>query len=416
MHEIILIKITGQDKPGLTKSLTGLLARYKVNILDISQSVIHNSLSLGLMIDVPRESESCPILKDLLYTAHNLGVTLTFTPIPPDHYETWVQDQGKKRSILTLLGRSITAEAMAAVATIIHENGLNIDCMTRLSGRTSFRHPECRPRACVELSLRGTPRDLTDMHARFLEISRTMGVDIGLQEDDMYRRNRHLIAFDMDSTLIQVEVIDELAKAAGVGEQVIAITEAAMRGEIDFKESLRRRVSLLKGLDASVLEEIAARLPLTEGAGRLISTLKKLGYKVAILSGGFTYFGKHLQKRLGIDYVHANELEIQDGRLTGGIVGDIVDGERKAALLKEIAGKEQLSLNQVIAVGDGANDLPMLDIAGLGIAFHAKPVVRRGAGQAISNLGLDAILYFTGIRDREADSELPKTQAGSVHP
>ena len=405
MHEIILIKITGQDKPGLTKSLTGLLARYKVNILDISQSVIHNSLSLGLMIEVPKESESSPILKDLLYTAHNLGVSLTFTPIGLDQYETWVQDQGKKRSILTLLGRSITAEAMAAVATIIHENELNIDCMTRLSGRTSFKHPNPRPRACVELSLRGTPKDLTDMHSRFLEISRTMGVDIGLQEDDMFRRNRHLIAFDMDSTLIQVEVIDELAKAAGVGAQVIAITESAMRGDIDFKESLRQRVSLLQGLKASVLEDIAARLPLTEGAGRLISTLKKLGYKVAILSGGFTYFGKHLQKMLGIDYVHANELEIRDGRLTGDIVGEIVDGARKAALLREIAAKEKLSLNQVIAVGDGANDLPMLDIAGLGIAFHAKPIVRKGAGQAISNLGLDAILYFTGIRDREADKD-----------
>jgi phosphoserine phosphatase len=403
MHEIILINITGQDKPGLTTALAGALARYKVNILDISQSVIHSSLSLGLMIEVPKESESSPILKDLLYTAHTLGVSLTFTPIAPDQYETWVQAQGKKRYILTLLGRTITAEAMAAVSDIIYANDLNIDFMTRLSGRTSFKYKNCHPRACIELSLRGTPKDITDMHSRFLEISRTMGVDIGLQEDDMFRRNRHLIAFDMDSTLIQVEVIDELAKAAGVGNKVVTITESAMRGEIDFKESLRQRVALLKGLDASVLEEIAARLPLTEGAGRLISTLKKLGYKVAILSGGFTYFGNHLQKLLGINYVHANELEIVDGKLTGSIVGEIVDGARKATLLRKIADKENLSLNQVIAVGDGANDLPMLDIAGLGIAFHAKPVVRKGAGQAISNLGLDAILYFTGIRDREAD-------------
>jgi phosphoserine phosphatase len=401
MHEIILISITGQDQPGLTQALSTVLARYKVNILDISQSVIHKSLSLGLMIEVPKESESSPILKDLLYAAHNLGVSLTFTPIGADQYETWVQAQGKKRYILTLLGRVITAEAMAAVATIVHDNALNIDGMTRLTGRTSFANPEDHPRACIELSLRGTPRDLSAMHAHFLDISRTMGVDIALQEDNIFRRNRRLIAFDMDSTLIQVEVIDELAKAAGVGDEVVAITQSAMQGEIDFKESLTRRVALLKGLDAAVLKDIATRLPLTEGADRLIFTLKQLGYKVAIISGGFTYFGNYLQKRLNVDYVFANDLEIKEGRLTGKICGDIVDGPGKARLLREIACREHLDLNQVIAVGDGANDLPMLDLAGLGIAFHAKPVVRQGAGQAISNLGLDAILYFMGIRDRE---------------
>jgi phosphoserine phosphatase len=291
---------------------------------------------------------------------------------------------------------------MATVAGLIHDNGLNIDFMTRLTGRTSFARPDGHPRACIELSLRGTPKDLSAMHSSFLDISRTMGVDIGFQEDDMFRRNRRLIAFDMDSTLVQVEVIDELAKAAGVGDQVMAITESAMRGEIDFKESLTRRVALLEGLDTSVLQDIARRLPLTEGADRLIATLKKLGYKVAILSGGFTYFGKHLQKILGVDYVFANDLEISADKLTGKILGKIVDGPGKADLLRKIAHKEGLDLNQVIAVGDGANDLPMLDQAGLGIAFHAKPVVRKGAGQAISNLGLDAILYFIGIRDREA--------------
>lgn len=411
MREIILISITGQDKPGLTQSLSTVLARYKANILDISQSVIHKSLSLGLMIEVPKESESSPILKDLLYAAHNLGVSLTFTPIGPEQYETWVRDQGKKRFILTLLGRVITAEAMATVAGLIHENGLNIDFMTRLTGRTSFARPDGHPRACIELSLRGTPRDLSAMHSSFLDISRTMGVDIGFQEDDMFRRNRRLIAFDMDSTLIQVEVIDELAKAAGVGDQVVAITESAMRGEIDFKESLTRRVALLEGLNASVLQDLAHRIPLTEGADRLIATLKKLGYKVAILSGGFTYFGKHLQKILGVDYVFANDLEISEDKLTGKILGKIVDGPGKADLLREIAHKEGLDLNQVIAVGDGANDLPMLDLAGLGIAFHAKPVVRKGAGQAISNLGLDAILYFIGIRDREAAHALGQQES-----
>ncbi len=401
MREIILISITGQDRPGLTRSLSQVLARYKVNILDISQSVIHSSLSLGMMIEVPRESESSPILKDLLYAAHNLGVSLTFTPIEPKHYETWVQAQGKKRYILTLLGRVITAKAVASVAGVIHDNGLNIDGMTRLTGRTSFVSPHSTPRACIELSLRGTPKNLSTIHERFLDISRTMNVDIGFQEDDMFRRNRRLIAFDMDSTLIQVEVIDELAKAAGVGKEVIAITQRAMRGEMDFKESLTRRVALLKGLNTSVLKDIARRLPLTEGADRLIATLKKLGYKVAILSGGFTYFGNYLKKKLGVDYVFANELEEDNGVLTGKIHGNIIDGSAKADLLRTIATQEGLDLNQVIAVGDGANDLPMLGLAGLGIAFHAKPIVREGAGQAISNLGLDAILYFMGIRDRE---------------
>ncbi len=409
MREIILISITGQDRAGLTHALSSALARYKVNILDISQSVIHKSLSLGMMIEVPRESESSPILKDLLYTAHNLGVSLTFTPIGSEHYETWVQAQGKQRFILTLLGRVITAQALASVAGIIHDNELNIDFMTRLTGRTSFVHPDCTPKACIELSLRGTPKNLSAMHSSFLTISRTMGVDIGLQKDDMFRRNRRLIAFDMDSTLIQVEVIDELAKAAGVGDEVAAITESAMRGEMDFTQSLTQRVALLKGLKASVLEDIAQRLPLSEGADRLITTLKRLGYKVAILSGGFTYFGNHLKDILDVDYVFANDLEIQEGRLTGKIRGDIVDGPGKAQLLRKIAQQESLDLNQVIAVGDGANDLPMLDLAGLGIAFHAKPLVRQGAGQAISNLGLDAVLYFMGIRDREAALALSNT-------
>lgn len=401
MREIILINISGEDKAGLTSSLMSLLAEYNVTILDICQSVIHNTLSLGIVIEVPPESESSPILKDLLFKTHHMDIQLKFSPISEERYEQWVQAQGKPRHIITLLGRRVTAGDIAGLAEIVADNGLNIDIITRLSGRQSFASPEATPRACVEFSVRGTPADISGMRSRFLDLARERGVDIGFQEDNAFRRNRRLVAFDMDSTLIQAEVIDELARAAGAGDEVSRITESAMRGEIDFKESLRRRVASLEGLDESVLEEIARTLPLTEGAERLISTLKGLGYKIAILSGGFTYFGKYLQQRLGVDYVHANDLEIENGRMTGRVKGEIVDGARKAELLRSIAEREGIDLKQVIAVGDGANDLPMLDLAGLGIAFHAKPVVKKGAKQAISTLGLDGVLYFLGLRDRE---------------
>jgi phosphoserine phosphatase len=341
------------------------------------------------------------MLKNLLFWAHNQGLNLKFSPIPEEDYESWVSMQGRKRYILTLLGRTISAANLESLARIVTRHGLSVDSINRLSGRRSLAHPSATPRTCVEFSARGTPADVSAMRAEFLELSRTQGIDIGFQEDNIFRRIRRLVCFDMDSTLIQAEVIDELGKRAGAGAKVAAITEQAMRGELDFSQSLRKRVGLLKGLPESVLAEVAASLTLTEGAERLVRTLKDLGYTIAILSGGFGYFGRYLQKRLGIDYVYANELEIRDGVLTGGLIGEIVDGQGKARLLREIAAKEQISLAQVIAVGDGANDLPMLDIAGLGIAFHAKPVVRQGAGQAISNMGLDGVLYFLGLRDRE---------------
>jgi phosphoserine phosphatase len=399
--EIILIRVSGEDKPGLTAAVTAELAKFECDILDIGQSVIHDTLSLGILVQVPTAAQSTPFLKDLLFAAHKLGVNLTFTPVAADSYETWVDAQGKDRRIVTLLARRLGAGHIAAVTGVIARNGLNIDVITRLSGRASL-DPANSPRmACVEFSVRGTPTDLTTLKSEFLSISAAMGVDIAIQEDNAFRRNRRLVAFDMDSTLIAAEVIDELAKAAGVGPQVSAITESAMRGEIDFKESLRRRLRLLRGLPAATLAEVARRIPLNEGAERLIANLKRFGYTIAIISGGFTYFGNRLKERLGIDYVFANELEIEGGVLTGQVVGEIVDAAKKADLLRMIADKEHLSLQQVIAVGDGANDLPMLGIAGLGIAYHAKPVVKNSAGQAISTLGLDSILYLVGVRDRD---------------
>lgn len=404
MHEIILIRVSGQDQPGLTAKLTEHLAVYGADILDIGQAVIHDTLTLGILVKIPPESESAPILKDLLFTAHGLGVNLTFTPVAADSYEKWVQVQGRKRHIVTLLARTLTAAQLAAVTEVIAKNGLNIDVITRLSGRIPLDGPAAPRQACVEFSVRGALADPAALKAEFMAISSELGVDIAFQEDNVFRRNRRLVAFDMDSTLIAVEVIDELAKAAGVGREVSKITESAMRGEIDFRQSLKKRLALLEGLPTATLDAVAETIPLTDGAERLIANLKRFGYKVAIISGGFTYFGRRLKERLGIDYLYANELEIVDGRLTGGLVGGVVDATRKAECLREIAEKENLSLQQVIAVGDGANDLPMLNLAGLGIAFHAKPVVKKGAGQAISTLGLDSILYLMGFRDRDTVS------------
>jgi len=404
--EIILLNISGEDKPGLTASLTRILSQYSVNILDIGQAVIHEDLGLGILFEVPEKSESAPILKDLLFRSYELGLNIKFTPITEKKYNEWVSHQGKERFIVTLLSRKLAADQLSMVTQVISEQGLNIDYITRLSGRVLLGNEHESDKSVVEFSVRGTPGDTEKMKTQFIAISQNTGVDIAFQADNIFRRNRRLVCFDMDSTLIQTEVIDELAIKAGVGDQVKAITEAAMRGEIDFNESFIQRVELLKGLDESVMKEIAENLPITEGAERLFKTLKTYGYKTAILSGGFTYFGNYLKSKLGVDYVFANDLEIKNGQLTGKHAGEIVDGNKKAELLKLLAFKEDIHLEQVIAVGDGSNDLPMLQLAGLGIAFHAKPKVKASAKHHISTIGLDAILYLLGFRDREIDPEV----------
>ncbi len=404
VRELLLITISGPDKPGITATITGVLSRYGIPVLDIGQSVIHNHLSLGMLVEVPRESSSAPILKDLLFTAHTIGIKIDFSPITTRDYHKWVGEQGKPRHLLSLLGRKITSEHLERVTATVAAHGLGIDTVSRLSGRVPLddeRPVSHTGKACIEFSLRGSPADEEKFRADLFDITNTLGVDIAFQEDNIFRRTRRLVVFDMDSTLITSEVIDELAIEAGSGQEVAAITEAAMRGELDFTESLRKRVATLEGLDESTLQLVAERLQLTEGAEHLFRNLHRLGFKTAILSGGFTYFGRHLQRKLGIDYVHANELEIVNGKMTGRVLGQVVDGRRKAELLEEIAEKEHIRLEQTVAVGDGANDLPMLGKAGLGIAFRAKPIVRESARQAISSLGLDAILYLMGFRDRD---------------
>ena len=393
MREIILISFLGPDQPNQFTRLMQVLSAHSLQILDVGQAVIHNQLTLGIVVASEDQTATALAMKEILILAHEIGLTVRFKPILTTDYDQWVSEGGRTRYIVTALAPELKASHLQAVTQIVSSQGFNIETVTRLSGRPTLENEAIEPkRACVEFGLKGQMLDAAAMRAACLKLSSELNVDVAVQEDNAYRRNRRLVCFDMDSTLIAQEVIDELAKEAGVGEQVAEITERAMQGELDFQSSFRARVALLKGMDASVLESIAERL---------ISTLKALGYRTAILSGGFQYFAEYLQAKLGIDEVHANILDIQDGKVTGEVKGHIVDGARKALLLTQIAEEMGISLEQTIAVGDGANDLPMLSIAGLGVAFRAKPLVRQNANQAISSVGLDGVLYLLGVHDKD---------------
>jgi phosphoserine phosphatase len=404
--EIVLLNISGEDQPGLLAMLTSSLAQYQVRVLDLGQAVIHDELNVGMLVQVVDAADTLAVIGDLQARAATLGVAMRFTPISATDYEEWVGSQGKPRWIVTVMAAGITGVQLAAVAQVIHAHHLNIDSIRRLSGRVPLTHADGGTRTSIEMSLRGQLANPQGMKADLLEAADRLIFDFSVQEDSVYRRNRRLVAFDMDSTLINAEIIDELARLHGVGPEVAGITERAMRGEIGFQESFRQRARLLAGLEAAALDHVARTVALNEGAHRLIQVLKHFGYKTAIISGGFQYVGEHLQRELGIDYVFANQLVIRDGVMTGEVEGGIVDAARKAELLLEIARREGIARQQTIAIGDGANDLPMLSTAGLGVAYHAKPVVKETASHAISNFGLDSVLYLLGFSDRDIETAL----------
>jgi phosphoserine phosphatase len=385
----VLITVTGPDRTGVTATLTGILAQQGATLHDIEQVVVQGQLTLCLLVGVP---ETRDVLKELLFAAKQLDMELDFKPVPATAAEAPRVAEGR-RYVITAIGPTLGAPHLHAIATALAAEGANIEKIGRLSENTL---------ASVEIHASlPADRDSEVLKRSLLAVATSAGFDVSLQPESLFRRSKRLVVLDMDSTLIRIEVIDELARAAGVGPEVARITERAMQGEMDYDESLRQRVGLLEGLDVAVLDRIAADLPLTEGAETLVRVLKRLGYKIAVISGGFSRAADALKRRLGVDYAYSNNLEVVGGKLTGRVIGPIVNGQRKAELLETIAQAEGVLLDQVIAVGDGANDALMLERAGLGIAFHAKAKLREHADTSISGAGLDAILYLLGLSARE---------------
>lgn len=388
MSDRILVTVTGPDHPGLLASLSKVLDDSGVRLADVEQVVVQGRLTLCLVIelDSPRPPGE-HVIKDLLFAGKSLGLEVDFDPVPQRGPET-----PRVGVVVTLIGERVQPGDLLAISERLASFQANVERIQRLTDEHL---------AAVEMQCSlPAGHDTRALRQSMLDLATQRGVDVAVQRDDVMRRGKRLVAFDMDSTLIRIEVIDELAKAAGVGEQVAEVTRRAMAGEIDFEQSLRARVALLKGLDASVVDRLGENLPLTEGAQTLLSSLRRLGLRTALITGGFDGPAQALQKRLGIDHVRANTLEIKDGKLTGLVAGPVLDAKGKASKLEEIAQAEGIPLDQTVAIGDGANDLEMLGRAGLGVAFHAKPRVREAADTALSG-GLERVLYLLGIRARD---------------
>jgi phosphoserine phosphatase len=404
LTDAILLQFSGPDRPGLTADLTAILAASGASILDIGQAVVNETVSLGILVEFVSDTDRQALRAALEDRAQALGLTVTLRDVSRDALTHGLHARSGHQFIVTILGRFITAQHLARVTAILAAHDMNVDRIERLSGNLAGAGSDptnASFNACVELTVSGDPAQEPSLRAEFLAAAQELSIDIACQRESIYRRNRRLFAFDMDSTLIQAEVIDELAKMAGVGEEVSRITEAAMRGELNFDQSFTRRLSLLRGLPAERVYSLLGTVRLADGAERLIRTLKLLGYKTAILSGGFNFFAQSLKQRLGIDYTYSNDLEIVDGLVTGRVIPPIMNGARKAEMLEEIARREGISLDQAVAVGDGANDIPMMTLAGMGIAYRAKPLVRQKADQSIASLGLDGLLYLIGVRDSD---------------
>ena len=389
--QLVLVTVTGMDKPGITHNLMSIISESQAKILDMGQSVTHGLLSLSILLDVDHDEDS-PLLKDLLFSAKKMELTLDFKVLNDDVSDSRSFD--KERFVLSCVGQShITPAFMRDITAILSKNKMNIMRIDNMNSREF---------SAVDILIRAEePVIYQDIKTNLLAVSNTHQIDVAFMRDNVFRYNKRLIVFDMDSTLIQAEVIDEMAKVHGVGEKVISITERAMNGELDFNAALKERVALLKGMKVDKLEQILSKIELTNGTEQFIRTVKSLGYKVAVISGGFTYFTGAFKTKLGLDYAFANELEIENGELTGRVLGNIVNAEGKALLLNLISQQEQISLEQVVAIGDGANDLPMLAKAGLGIAFHAKEIVRKKAGHHMSHGPMTSILYFLGIPEKK---------------
>jgi len=383
----LLVTVTGRDRPGVTSRLFTVLAAHELSVLDVEQVVIRGRLVLGVLLACGPRPDLTAIHRQVTDVAADLGLEAEIT--------AGSAEPARRRGSLhvTVLGRELAPAAIAAIAGRIAANGANIERITRLAHR---------PVTCIEFDISGA--DPAELRVALARESAERGVDVAVQRGGLHRRAMRLVVMDVDSTLVSGEAIDLLAARAGCEAKVAELTAATMRGELDFAAALRERVSLLAGLDAAVLDEVRAELRLAPGARTLIRTLRRLGYRCGIVSGGFTQFTDGLAAELGLDYAAANTLEISSGKLTGNLTGPVIDRAGKAEALRDFAERSGVPLSQTVAVGDGANDLDMIAAAGLGIAFNAKPAVRDAADASVSVPYLDAVLHLLGISRDEVET------------